>query len=485
MTEPPRVPEQILIALPPDEDADGALVMDETPVPVDAPAPAAPDVVDSVPGAGPPGATAQGVAPGAPFPGAVAVPDEEEAVAAGVAEDAVAAGSTEMVSAPDEEEAVAAGVAEDAGDVGAAGSTEMAAAPDEEDAVAAGATEMVAAPDEEEAVAAGGPADGAVADDEGAAPAPGPIAAARADAGVPFPPEARAADARLARLHLRGGLISLARAELEQMAGIGALDREALADLAEARWRSGDLEGAYEAANAHLGAGGTEPIAHLIVAEQADRDGRLVEARRHAAVVRERVGPGLDRLFAGEPRSTAWPVEALDWMDARAGAPGRWGLLVGGREVAEATVDTWPMLPPPGVPATQAAGAVTIPVVASSALALTDPTAVHSVGGQLELGLAAGTELAVAEAELEAGELRPALARLALVLRFDGALAPVILSLTERVVPEGVDDPWVLLALHLLRGDACRDVGLELEASDAYREALRVLEARTTQKEPS
>ena len=52
-----------------------------------------------------------------------------------------------------------------------------------------------------------------------------------------------------------------ARAALEQMAGAGTLDREALADLAETRWRSGDLEGAAEAAEAHLDARGDEPIA--------------------------------------------------------------------------------------------------------------------------------------------------------------------------------------------------------------------------------
>ena len=66
----------------------------------------------------------------------------------------------------------------------------------------------------------------------------------------------RTAEARLARLHLRTGMLSLARAELETMAADGTLDTPALADLAEARWRSGDLPGAGDAAVAHLDAGG-------------------------------------------------------------------------------------------------------------------------------------------------------------------------------------------------------------------------------------
>ncbi|MBA2254033.1 MAG: hypothetical protein H0W07_02810, partial [Chloroflexi bacterium] len=95
-------------------------------------------------------------------------------------------------------------------------------------------------------------------------PAPEPASASVARApsrrGAPAV-VARSLDGRLARLHLRGSSITLARAELETMAGLGTLDREALADLAEARWRSGDLVGGGEAARAHLDAGGTEPLA--------------------------------------------------------------------------------------------------------------------------------------------------------------------------------------------------------------------------------
>ena len=283
----------------------------------------------------------------------------------------------------------------------------------------------------------------------------------------------RAADGRLARVHLRGGLLTLARASLEQMAGVGALDREALVDLAEARWRSGDLEGAAEAATAHLEAAGDEPLAHLIVAEEADRQGSLVDARRHAAVVRARVGTGLDRLFAGEVRSTAWSMEAADWMDEGATGPGRWGLLAGGREVADPEPRSWRMLPPPS-----AGSPVARPRVARAAA-----PAGPSTLDQLELGRTAGAELEAAELELARGAVTDAVDRLALVLRFDPELAPVILSMADRALMAPGDREQGLVALQLLRGDADRVLGLELEAVDAYQESMRALSARATVKE--
>ena len=288
----------------------------------------------------------------------------------------------------------------------------------------------------------------------------------------------RAVDGRLARVHLRGGLLTLARASLEQMAGVGALDREALADLAEARWRSGDLEGAAEAATAHLDAGGDEPLAHLIVAEEADRQGSLVEARRHAAVVRERVGVGLDRLFAGEVRSTAWPMEGVDWMDDGATGPGRWGLLSGGHEVAHPEPRSWRLVPPPDAGSPVARPRVALVVAAPAA---SGPTTLE----QLELGRAAGEELERAELELARGLVVDAVDRLSLVLRFDPALAPVILSMADRALMAPGDREVGLVALNLLRGDAYRGVGREIEAAEAYQESMRALSARTMPKESS
>ena len=50
-----------------------------------------------------------------------------------------------------------------------------------------------------------------------------------------------------------------ARAELESLAGHGMLDDEALLDLAEVRWRTGDLAGAGEAANVLIEQGRSRP----------------------------------------------------------------------------------------------------------------------------------------------------------------------------------------------------------------------------------
>jgi hypothetical protein len=287
------------------------------------------------------------------------------------------------------------------------------------------------------------------------------------------------------------------------MAGVGALDREALVDLAEARWRSGDLEGAAEAAAAHLAAGGDEPLAHLIVAEETDRQGSLVESRKHAAIVRERVGTGLDRLFAGEPRSTSWPMEAIDWMDEGASVPGRWGLLAGGREVAHPEVGSWRMLAPPtqGSPVSRSpglpSGTSAIPAVAAAtgAFSVSSGTGAVATGmtpatgvpmatiDRIEAGRAAGSELDLAERDIALGAIGQAVERLALVLRFDGALAAIVLSLADRALLASGDLHPAVAAIHLLRGDAYRGLGRETDALAAYQESLRAIGARGTHKE--
>src|SRR5688572_11499964 len=113
----------------------------------------------------------------------------------------------------------------------------------------------------------------------------------------------RPTDLRLARLHLRIGALALARAELETLAGRDALDDDGLADLAEVRWRTGDLAGGAEAAAVILGEDDDGPvIAHIVAAEAAMARGRPSEARRHADVAISRAGTTLDVLFAGMPR---------------------------------------------------------------------------------------------------------------------------------------------------------------------------------------
>ncbi len=64
----------------------------------------------------------------------------------------------------------------------------------------------------------------------------------------PNTPPARSAELLLAHAHLRLGSLALARTELETLAGMGKLDSLGLVDLAEVRWRTGDLAGAGEAA---------------------------------------------------------------------------------------------------------------------------------------------------------------------------------------------------------------------------------------------
>src|SRR6202043_3033162 len=102
------------------------------------------------------------------------------------------------------------------------------------------------------------PARGRGAGSEPARPRP-PSSATR----VSVTPAAAAArldgDVRLAVLHLRVGMLVVARSELEDLERRGLLDALGWAWLAEARWRSGDMEDAATAARAHLDAGGDDP----------------------------------------------------------------------------------------------------------------------------------------------------------------------------------------------------------------------------------
>lgn len=119
--------------------------------------------------------------------------------------------------------------------------------------------------------------------------------------------DGRPADLQLAGLHLRTGLHALARAELEALAGRGRLDETALLDLAEVRWRTGDLAGAGEAANALLARGAESPLALVIAAEAVSAAGRPGEARRLSTRAVEASDGPLDPIFAGMPRASMWP----------------------------------------------------------------------------------------------------------------------------------------------------------------------------------
>jgi len=121
----------------------------------------------------------------------------------------------------------------------------------------------------------------------------------------------RALDLRLAGIHLRAGSTWLARAELEAAAGAGALDREALADLAEARWRTGDLAAGAAAAGAHLEAGGTSAAALVVAAEAAAAEGRDADARELVgrAVAAAGGAAALWTLSGGLATRAPWPAD--------------------------------------------------------------------------------------------------------------------------------------------------------------------------------
>lgn len=292
----------------------------------------------------------------------------------------------------------------------------------------------------------------------------------------------RSADARLARLHLRGGLLTLARARLEGMAGDGSLDRDAMADLAEVRWRSGDLEGAADAARAHQASGGQEPLAALIIAEDMARSGHEAEANPIAGSLYERVGGAVDVLFAQEPRSGIWPPPDEGWMTDGAAEPGHWGLLVGGSEVAHPDADTWQLAP---IEQPLIEGSPAPDLAPAGRGAVGQPGGPTSTGAVVMSGRIAGEELEIVDQAIAAGDIAAAVARLGVLLRLDPALAPIILSSADRAAATVSASSRHLSAIHLVRGDAYRSLGREVEAAAAYQAAHQALTEGPSSKEPT
>lgn len=247
-------------------------------------------------------------------------------------------------------------------------------------------------------------------------------------------------EVRIARLHLRLGLLSLAHAELEELAGRGALDDAGQVALAEARWRSGDLVGAGVAATACLDAGSDDPVAIVIAAEAAAVEGRPTVARRLAGRLTAVDAAGLDAIFRGMPHHVFWP-------EAPGGASDD-GTLFGGPDAIWA-IDR------PGDAAAEAAHA--------AAHALEVHGHAHAPSHHLHADPRA--EVALARGEL-AADVERACLRLALVLRSDPAFAPAVLeALATRKEPAAV----------VVRGDAQRLLGRHLEAEAAYSQAATAL----------
>jgi tetratricopeptide (TPR) repeat protein len=243
--------------------------------------------------------------------------------------------------------------------------------------------------------------------------------------------DGRDVDLALARLHLRLGALSIARAELETLAGAGRLDDEGLTDLAEARWRTSDLVGAGQAAQAALDAGREDLVALIVAAEATAALGRPSEARRLAGRALETARVPMDRMFAGMPRASIWPADPSD-VPHDVSAPAK--------SVATSTSD-----------AVTGGGAGSGPAGATSGAPGADGApAISAVAtGELDRGRAA----------IDAGDARTGALRLALALRLAPSTAAAILeAIPARPTAE----------LDLLRGDALRALGREVEAQQAY-----------------
>jgi hypothetical protein len=236
------------------------------------------------------------------------------------------------------------------------------------------------------------------------------------------------------------------------LAGSDNLDNDGLVALAEARWRTGDLPGAGEAAQACLAAGRDDLLVLVIAAEAMAALGRPGEARRLAGQALERSDVPLDAIFAGIPRSLIWPADPSE-----AGQPE--GMLFPAPDTSQR---------PPGTPAgaakTETAEGTPRPAERrdASAPGLWEIKGGPRVpGGELPQP---ASEMAAATAALADGRFGDGAVHLAIALRLASALAPAVLELveaSERRTPE----------LELVRGDAYRLVGHELEARRAYATA--------------
>jgi hypothetical protein len=280
-------------------------------------------------------------------------------------------------------------------------------------------------------------------------------------------------DLVLARAHLRLGSFGLARAELETLAGRNLLDDDGIRDLAEARWRTGDLTGAGEAAAAYLEVEARDVVALVIAAEAQADLGRPAEARRLAGQAMDRANGSLDPVFAGMKRSSIWPVEPgtplgpegvlFDDLHPGPVAPGGSGATYGRRATdrhgdRQRDDSTHAPLDP----------AVPSEIGAAPGLWGDDPDAGSSVAGTPP---EPQSLLDGAREALERGEIATAATGLILVLRSSPRLAPAVLDLVNaRSEP----------ALVLVRGDAQRVVGREREAMRDHAAVARVIADSTT-----
>lgn len=269
------------------------------------------------------------------------------------------------------------------------------------------------------------------------------------------PARQRRSELVLAHAHLRLGSLALARVELETMAGLGMLDGAGLVDLAEARWRTGDLAGAGEAALAALRTEADDPIALVVASEAAAALGRPSEARRLSQRAMACATGSIDAIFAGMPRSSVWPPDADEPPPA---AP---TLFDRGPEPAA------PSDAPAPAPERQSTGQA---AAAAPSAAPTGPVTLGFWDGD-ETPDPGPTDLPDPALELEAGRtalvagsLDQAALRFGIALRLAPSLAPAVLEATA-----GARGP----ALAMVRGDAYRLAGHESDAREAYAVAAQ------------
>jgi tetratricopeptide (TPR) repeat protein len=258
----------------------------------------------------------------------------------------------------------------------------------------------------------------------------------------------------LAHAHLRLGSLALARTELETLAGMGKLDTIGLIDLAEVRWRTGDLAGAGEAAAVALRGDEEHPVALLIAAEAAASLGRPSESRRLAARAMACATGSIDDIFAGMPRSAAWPPDADEPPPT---APTLFDRAPDGGGQAE-------LIEPAGASsAVQTASAAdVVPAPGPMTLGLWEDDTPEEPGAR-DLPEPA-RELEAGRTALVAGRFDEAVLRFGLALRLAPALAPAVLEATAGARASN---------LLVVRGDAYRLAGHEDEAREAYLAAAR------------
>ena len=343
---------------------------------------------------------------------------------------------------------------------------------------------------------------------------------------------------RLARIHLRTGSLTTARAQLESLAGRNQLDTAGTLDLAEARWRTGDLQGAGDAAGAYLAANGGEALGLVIAAEAASLGIHEAEARGYMEQARLRTLTSFDAIFAGMPRRsklTESERERIAGLEQIPVTESPKAVAPAAQPVATATVVADPE---PKVAAEtaqpQPVATVAEPQPVATAVAQPQPEPVATVAepaaqpvvtfaAEPEPAAEAGLIVAALEAEPEPTPTVPVAgiagtpgtgpsmadqaaqpvvdpsraqadteiaAGIALLETGDALLAALHFGIALRMTPESAQTVLGAigdrhdLALELVRGDALRMQGHEHDAGQAYQSVASALSGARAAAEP-